>query len=328
VTSSPTHTLPDAARKPRRLGLYVPWAIALILAAAWSLAWLWLAAETGRRIDAAANALRASGWQASWDARRVGGYPFRLDADFTGLRLTDPAGWSVALPTLKGEAYVFAPNRWVFAAPDGLTFTRPTAGALVVNARLLRASVNGWDRRPPSISFQGDDVTLTPAPGAKPFWLTSAKTVQFYTRPAPDDQGAVFLGIDNGAAEPSSWVGQISRGAPVGVVLDGVIFRAGAFTGRDWRGAATNWTRNGGGLDVRQFTLRAGDASLESRRGSLGVDASGALIGGMDAYLSEPGRLFAGMPAKRSQTETLKLTFRDGSTWYGPLRLAPAPHLF
>jgi hypothetical protein len=72
VTSPSTHTVPDAARKPRRLGLYIPWGIAAILALAWSLAWLWLASETGRRIDAAATALRASGWQVRWEARRVG----------------------------------------------------------------------------------------------------------------------------------------------------------------------------------------------------------------------------------------------------------------
>jgi hypothetical protein len=174
----------------------------------------------------------------------------------------------------------------------------------------------------------GDDVTFTSSPGHDPFWLTAAKSVQFDTAPAPDDQGALFIGIDGGTALPSSWIGQIARGAPVAVVLDGVVFRAGAFSGRDWREAASHWTKSGGGLDVRQFTLRAGDASLESRRGSLAIDDQGALVGQLDANLGEPGRLFAGLKSENGETETQKLTFHGGSTWLGPVRLAPAPKVF
>lgn len=332
MTSLPTHSETEARRnplrKPRRLGLYLPWGLAVALAIAWSAAWLWLAHETGRQIDASAAALRASGWQASWGARRISGYPFRLDADFEGLKLADPSGWALAVPQLKGEAYMFAPTHWVFAAPAGLTFTRPTGGAVVVTARLLRASVNGWDRRPPNISVAGDDLVLAPAPGAKPFWLTAAKSLQFDTRAAPDDQGEVWFGIEGGAAARDSWMGDIAQGAPVNITLDGVIFRAGTLVGPDWRAAARSWTHNGGGLDVRQFTLTAGATSLDSRRGSLAVGDDGALVGELDATLVQAGRFFAGLRAENGEAETQKLTFHGGSTWLGPTRLAPAPKLF
>jgi hypothetical protein len=327
-TSPPTHTAPEASRKPRRLGLYLPWGIALVLLIAWSLSWIWLAGEAEQRIDAGALGLRQAGWRVAWDERRVSGYPFRLDADFTGLRLTDPSGWGLAVPTLKGEAYVFAPKNWVFAAPNGLTFTRAAGGAVRVTGRLLRASVNTWARHPPNISFEGDDLVLAPAPGAQPFWLAGAKTLEFYTRAALDDQGAVFFGLDGGRAAPASLMGRVARDAPVSILLDGIAFRAGAFSGRDWREAASNWTRSGGGLDVRQFTLRAGVVSLDSRRGSLAVDDHGALVGELDATLVEPGRLFTGLKSENGETETQKLTFHDGWTSVGRARLAPAPHLF
>lgn len=328
MTSQPTHTVPQEGRKPRRLGLYLPWGLAGVVVVAWSLAWLWLAHETGRQIDARAAGLRAAGWQASWGSRRIYGYPFRLDADFTDLRLADPSGWAVALPQAKAEAYVFAPTRWIIAAPAGLTFTRPVGGAVTVTARLLRASVNGWDRRPPNISVEGDDLTLTPATGARPFWLTAAKSLQFDTRAAPDDQGAVYLNLTGGQASSQSWMGQVARGAPVNLTLDAVVFRAGMLVGGDWRAAVRNWTHNGGGLDVRQLSLTAGDASLDSRRGSLAVADDGTLVGQLDANLGEPERLFEGLSARPDETQTLRITFHDGSAWLGKIRIAPAPDLF
>jgi hypothetical protein len=328
VTSAPTHTVPQAGRKPRRLGLYLPWALALTLVIGWCLAWLWLAHETGQRIEAGAASLRASGWQASWSSRRVYGFPFRLDTDFTDLKLADPSGWALALPQAKAEAYLFAPTRWIVAAPAGLTFTRPVGGAVDVTARVLRASVNSWDRHPPSISIEGADLTLVPAPGARPFWLTAAKSLQFDTRAGPDDQGAVFLSLQGGAVSPQSWMGQIARGGPFDIDLDGVVFRAGALAGVDWRDALRNWTHSGGGLDIHQLTLRAGEASLAARRGSLAVADDGTLVGQLDANLDEPERLFRGLSAKPDQTQTLRLTFHDGAAWLGKVRIAPAPDLF
>jgi hypothetical protein len=328
VTSQPPHSAAPAVRKPRRLGLYIPWGLAAILAIAWSVAWLWLAHEAGQRIDRAATGLRAAGWQASWVSRKVGGYPFRLDAEFVGLRLTDPSGWGVDVPTVKSEAYVFAPTRWIIAAPAGLTFTRPGGGPVTVTARLLRASINSWNRSPPNIVLQGDDLTLTPGAGAGPFWLQSAKTLQIATRAAPDDQGEVWFSLAGATVSPEGWMGQIARGAPVNITLDGIVFRAGALRGGDWRDAARNWTHSGGGLDVRQFTLTAGDASLDSRRGSLAVADDGALVGELDANLGQPGRLFAGLRAQPGETQTLRITFHNGSAWLGPVRIAPAPQLF
>jgi hypothetical protein len=214
------------------------------------------------------------------------------------------------------------------AAPDGLTFTRPSGGAVTVTARLLRASISGWDRRPPDIAFAGDDLTLTPAPGAAPFWLKSAKSLQFDTQAAPDDQAQVWFSLAGGQVSPESWMGEVGRGAPVAIALDGVVFRIGTLVGPDWRDAARNWTHSGGGLDVRQFTLTAGQASLDARRGSLAVGDDGALVGELDANLGQPGRLFGGLSAQPGETQTLRLTFHGGWTWLGPLKIAPAPRLF
>ena len=139
-----THSDDARRRKPRRLGLYLPWGALVIAAAGWSLAWFWMMHETQSRLDAGAASLRKAGWTVAWDSRHVGGYPFRLDIDLTNLRLAEPSGWAVTLPALKSEAFAFAPTNWVYFAPNGLTFARPDGGP-VVSASALRASINSWD---------------------------------------------------------------------------------------------------------------------------------------------------------------------------------------
>jgi hypothetical protein len=336
VTPTPTpwtHTETPPPRKPRRLGLYLPYAIAAILAVVWSLVWLWLAGETQRRLDAAAASLRAAGWRAAWERRHVGGYPFRLDVDFTGLSLVDPCGWGVALPALKTEAYAFLPTRWVMFAPAGLSFTRPGAGAVGVAGRALRASVNGWDQHPPRISFEGDDLAFAPAPGAPPFALSRAASVEVYTRAGPDDQGAVLLRVQGGAGAPASWIGRLAQGQSVDLTFDAIFSHAGAMRGRDWRGLITAWSRAGGAFEVRQASLAAGGAGLDARSGRLTVDPGGALAGSLPATVTQPGRVLAALtgappPSRDRPAQTLALSFKGDATSLGTAKLGPAVRLY
>jgi hypothetical protein len=332
-----THSNDAPRRKPRRLGLYLPWGALVIFAAGWSLAWLWMMNQTQSRLDAGATALRKAGWTVAWDSRHVGGYPFRLDVDVAGLRLADPSGWAIAMPALKSEAFAFAPGNWVFVVPNGLTFARPEGGPVNVTAGTLRASINGWDQAPPRISLEGDDLTFAAAPGAKPFSLASAKTLQFYTRAGPDQQGALFLSVDGGAALPGGWVDQIAGGQPVAIKLDGIISHTDALQGGSWRALIANWSARGGSFDVHQLTLTAGGAALDARKGGVAVADDGRLVGVLEANLRDEDRVLAvartGKPPVSDPTAgtnalDLRLTFRDGATWVGPLKLAPAPRAY
>jgi hypothetical protein len=325
MTVQTTHSDPPAGRKPRRLGLWLPWGLAIVLAVGWSIAWLWMANEAGRRLDAAAASMRGSGWQVAWTRRDVGGYPFRLDVDLTGVSVTDPTGWGVSAPQIKSEAFAFEPTHWLFAVPNGLSFTRPDGGAVVVTAKLLRFSINSWDQHPPRLSLEGDDLVLTPAPGAKPFWLTRAHVLLFDTRAGPDDQGASYFSIDGGAADPASWVGQAAQGQPVSVVAETSFNHAGAVSGRGWGDALLRWAHAGGRLDIDQFTLTAGGAGLESKHGDVSVGDDGRLTGGMDVTLKAPAQIFPGLPVS---TPAVHLDFHDGATWVGRLKLSPAPRAF
>ncbi len=187
-------TLPDRAptRKAGRAGLYGPFIVVALIAIAWSAAWLWLAGEVGRRLDSAGHRGVALGWQ----ARRIYGYPFRIDVDFDRPRLGEASGWAVAAPRLKVEAFVFAPDHWVVVAPDGLAFNRPRGGPVRVGARVLRASLSDITAEPPRISVEGLGLTFTPAPGADPFAIASAGEVHLHFRAIGADQGAAFVEAD------------------------------------------------------------------------------------------------------------------------------------
>ena len=60
--SPETHNDAARRRKPRRLGLYLPWGALVVFAAGWSLAWLWMMGQTQSRLDAGAASLRKAGW--------------------------------------------------------------------------------------------------------------------------------------------------------------------------------------------------------------------------------------------------------------------------
>jgi hypothetical protein len=332
-----THSVAAPGRKPRRFWLIAPYVALAMLAALWSAGWVWMIGETRTRLDHAAASLRAAGWTVAWAGRHIGGYPFRLDVDFAGLRLADPSGWALAAPTLKTEAFAFAPGNWVFFAPDGLAFTRPDGGAVAVRASALRGSIAGWDQSPPRISLEGDDMVFAAAPGAEPFSLAGAKNLQVYTRAGPQKQAGVFLSLDGGVARPGSWVGQIAGGKPVRVRLDGIISQTDELKGKTWRGLIQHWSDKGGTLDVHQLMLTAGDAGLEADKGSVAVDDNGRLEGVLEASLRDEGRVLAvartgkAPPAgadSHANALKLRLTLRDGFVWVGPLRLAPAPRLY
>jgi hypothetical protein len=301
-----------------------------------------------RRLAAAAAGHAAQGSEVSWKARRIGGYPFRLDVTLSDVSAREPSGWGLRTPRLEAEAPAYAPGDWLVAAPDGLTFVRPEGGPVAVSGRLIRASVTHLARRPPSVSFEGVDLAFRPAPGARPFGLTAAGRVEFHLRAGPDDQGGVFFDVEGGQAQLSGLFARIAEGKPVSLSWNSTLSKMSAFSGRDWPDAVRHWADAGGRMSVRGAAVVAGDALLKVETGTLGVSPGGRLEGQLNVALRQapkglsamadtgliaPDAAQAATTVARADQEAGDLAhgavhFEAGRTTFGPVALGPAPKVY
>lgn len=339
---------PLPPRKPRRWGLYGPFLLLLVVAVAWSGYWFWLRVQTVDGLQATAASLKQAGYEVSWSAESVGGYPFRLNVALTEPRIREPGGWALAAPRLEAEAFLHGLGTWVIAAPSGLTFTRPVGGPVNVKGEMVRASLSHLDNRPPNISFQGLKLVFAPEPGAQPFGLATADEVQIHMQARPDDQAAFALKLTGGKAPPSGLVGKIAGDKPIAANLDAMLSKVGAFRGRDWPTAVRAWAAAGGQAAVKQAGITAGDAVLGAQSGRLSAGTDGRLRGQLDVSLREAPRALAAMAqtgaippesaiaaaavtaARQGASEAARatLTFEAGQTTLGPVAVAPAPRVY
>ena len=339
---------PSAARKPRRLGLYLPFLLALAAAAAWSGFWLWARGQVETQMDAAAAGLGHAGYQVSWSRRTVQGYPFRLYVTLADARIREPSGWGLEAPVLEGEAFAYAPGHWMLATPQGLTFVRPVAGPVAVSGRLMRASLADFGKSPPSLDLQGVDLAFQPAPGAQPFALTAADLLELHLRAGPDDQGGVFVQLTGGRARLEGLFGRIAGGKPISLTWNSTLSRMSAFAGADWADAVRRWTDAGGTMTVRDSSqLLAGDALAQVRSGTLTADHDGRLSGALTVALRQAPQALGAMAASgavppaaaqaagaattaRQPGEVTQavIRFQSGQTRLGPVAIGPAPRVY
>jgi hypothetical protein len=343
-------SLPDPAapRKFSRLGLYIPFGIALVLIIAWSAAWLWARSETQAKMDQAVADLNRAGYQISWKDREVGGYPFRLDVTLTDARVREPSGWGLEAPSIEAEAYLHAPGHWMIAAPQSLTFVRPEGGPVTVTGRMMHAALFDLGQRPPSFDFQGLNLAFQPQPGAQPFFLSNADKVEFHLRAGPDDEGGVFLTVDKGKARLSGLFARIAGDKPISITWNATLSKMSAFTGNDWASAVRRWTDAGGEMRLRQAGITAGEALIGANSGSLTVGRDGRARGVLDVTLRQAPRALGAMgqsgviapEAAQAATDVAQaregpdrtaraqITFQAGRTTLGPVAIGPAPKVY
>ncbi|MCR5877204.1 DUF2125 domain-containing protein [Phenylobacterium sp. J367] len=341
------HDLPPP-RKRSRLGLYLPFAIALVVVIGWSVLWLWARGEARARMDASVAQLKAAGYDVSWKERGIGGYPLRLNITLTEARVREPSGWGLEAPVLEGQAYMHAPTHWMLAAPQGLTFVRPIGGPVVVKGEVIRASLKDLDKRPPSFSLQGAKLIFQPTAGAQPFGLEAAELVELHLRPGPDDEGLLAAEVKNGKARLSGLLGRIAADKPVQIIWNSRLTKMSSFEGSDWPTAVRRWSDAGGQMRVVQAGVTAGDALLGSNSGLLNVGTDGRLRGMLDVTLKQAPRALGAMSqtgviqpeaagaaaavaeAREGAGDVARVTinFQAGQTTLGPVAVGPAPKVY
>jgi hypothetical protein len=292
--------------------------------------------------------LKRAGYQLAWKERTVGGYPFRMNVRLTDAQLREPSGWALDAPRLEGQAYLHAPTSWIVAAPEGLTFVRPVGGPVRVSGRMIRASVSHLTNTPPNFSFQGLDLGFQPEAGGQPFFLERAQKVEFHLRQGPDDEGGVFLRVDNGKARLSGLFGRVAGDKPISIAWNATLSKMSAFRGPDWPNAVRAWTDAGGRMNVRQAGVTAGEAVLTANSGTLTVGSDGRARGVIDVTLRQAPRALSAMgetgmiPQERADAAAAVAAAREGSgdiakatinfeagqATLGPVAIGPAPRVY
>jgi hypothetical protein len=323
---------PSPLLQPKRHGrfwLWAPYVLLLIAMIVWSGVWLAMSLGIQSQLNARAKALRARGYQASWTAMTVNGWPFRLDLTLTNPNFAEPSGWALAAPVLKGEAEPYTPTHWIFAASEGLTLTRPVKGPLTVAGRAIRASVSGLGTAQPRFSFEGLDLILSAAPGGQPAALSSASRLELHLQPGPDDQGALLIRVEGGALDPSANLSRIARS--LDLTWDSRLSHLSALKGPGWGPAVQAWTAAGGVMTVADAKLKLGGLTLQGAGGALTVGPDGRLRGSTPLSVGQGGGINLGglrigglSVGGLSFTGAMPLTFEDGRARFGAFPIGAA----
>lgn len=320
--------MPFAKRQPRphanRLGLYAPFTLLLLAVILWSSGWLWMREQLYRGLDNFHASMTKAGYQVTWRARSVWGYPFRFDLGIDDLDIRARDGWRLTFPTVTAEAQFLSPGHWALVIPGGVALASRAGQRLDIHAKILRASLSDASAHPPRISIEAIGLALTGPATANPLFFTYAEEVHLHTRAGPDDQGAAYVEIDQAIVPKAGLLGCIADGGTVTLIVDTLFDHASSLNGSTWRAAVDRWRDDGGALHVRLMKLSAGRATLDASPGRLSVDTDGRLKGSLDVALKAASGALDAMATSRVITPDAAATARSSVDAAGPGAAHPA----
>ncbi|MGE3143223.1 MAG: DUF2125 domain-containing protein, partial [Hyphomonadaceae bacterium] len=135
-----------AKKRPRRLGLIIPFALLLVLALGWWGYWSFLKAEATRRIEAAFAAERADGATAQVRIVRAWGFPRELAFELEGLAYSPADGaWRADVQSLRLNVNPVNPQHIIFdaIAPIRLRFDEGETATLSSPDLRISLRMNG-----------------------------------------------------------------------------------------------------------------------------------------------------------------------------------------
>jgi hypothetical protein len=336
-------------KTPRRVPVFLPYlAIALVLAG-YGVFWLTAREMLKAHLAHEADQLRRSGYTVELAGQRVGGFPFRLRLHYDHLRVVGPSGWGLSAPGLDAQAFVYAPGHWVVVAPTGLEVERGGDGPLSIQGQALRASIVRLHAAPWRVTLEGDALSFSTPPTARPFTLTRADRFDVLLRPAPDRSGGQLLMRLTGATvTPTSALAPIVRHKPLTLDVALRLTKPDAFKGAAWASAVQAWSHSGGEAQIVRLEANAGAATLSVFGGALHVGEDGRLAGVTPLHVALPPGLavlpmvFGGhvsLPIRivaiaaalvRGAGGALNapVTFKDGHVELEGFAIGPAPRVY
>ena len=310
----------DAPRKaPRRWWLLAPY-IALGVALGFaSLYWLWARSTFDTELHKRADTLRRAGYTLEINDMSFGGWPSRLEVKLDSVRIRAPSGWGLTARDLTAGALLYDLGHWVVADSRGLTVTRPEGGDIDIAGDAIRASLAGFDAPTPRIAIEGVNLKFHPAAGARPFSLAEAARLELYTRPSTDGTSAeALLRFDGVSLAPGTILTTLASSHRLSGAFALRLTRFGAWKGHDWTSSGRAWAKAGGRVEFDPTAAPSADLAVICDRGALTFGEDGRPDGELPLAFVFP----------KAERISAHLSFDDGVTRLGPVRLGPAPRLF
>lgn len=336
------------ASRPRRLWLYLPFALLLLIALGWSAVWLYGRHRISAELDTFFARQASLGREWSCPNRSIGGFPFRIEG-----RCADP---SYRQRTAEGEAT---------GSLKGLTVVATTAGAfnlghvitefegpLLVQAaglpntvttwKTARSSIRGGVNRLEQASIEVESPVVTIDGGAR--WSADKVSAHLREGADPAAPGAYDLAVRIAGAAVPDVDALMNSADPVNLELDARLLKLGRIDHRDWRQTVENWRASGGALKIEQLKLSKGAPRLEAK-GDLRLDEQRRPAGQLDASFVNAGAILQqfgigggasslvgallgggrrpapGEGQRREMTMRLPLTLEGGRVAVGPIRV-------
>jgi hypothetical protein len=286
----------ETSATPRRLWLYIPFILLLLVAMGWSALWFYGRSRINAEIDNLFAREATVGREWSCPNRDISGFPFRIEG-----RCSNPSYRQ------RGEA-----GELINGQLKGLTIIGTTAGAmsmahvisefegpLVVRSPLApdmtatwktaRASTRGGVNRLERVSLEVDSLAVASAGGGS--WTASRLEAHLREGADPAVTGAYDLAVKlENAMIPETDILTNSRD-PVNLELDARVLGLKTVDRRNWRSTIDAWRAGGGTVRVEQLKLSKGAPRLEAK-GDLKLDEQRRVEGRLEASFVNAGAIF------------------------------------
>jgi hypothetical protein len=342
------------AAPSRRMGLYLPFVLLLLVIIGWTGLWLYGRHRVGLELDNFFARQASLGRIWSCPERSIGGYPFRIDVACVRPTFATARGGRGEVTGRMERLIVTAQTAGalnlahVVATLEGpLTLTEPGFGRTTVTWKQALASYRGHHRRLERASVDVKDLVILVEPVNGDRSELRAASLEAHVREGvvAAEAGSYDVAIRlNGALIPALDAALRSND-PLTLLVDGKVLNLGQVDRRDWRATVENWRTARGVFRVEQFNLAKGAPRLEAT-GDLRLDDMRRLDGRLDASFVNAGPLLqqlgvnlGGGPAgallggllggvrqqpgeaARDRSLRLPLTLGDGRVAIGPFRI-------
>ncbi len=276
---------PDGARPTRRrtrLGLFLPYILLAVLAAAWSAGWFWIRGKAEAEIDGWTAREAAAGRTWTCDQRSITGYPFRVELRCASLALSRSDGGFRLGPTTV-VAQVYQP-RLVILQSQGPFHVQQGDLTGDVTWRSLQGSFHGAAEGFTRASLVVDDPNVTVAGAGMQTVAVAGRHLELHARPDPvryGTEGAVDVSLQLAQAAVPLLDAMTGGNAPLDASLDATVSHATVIgTGAVPR-ELEKWRQAGGVLDLGALSLAKGDQRIQAR-GAVALDDAHRPTGQID----------------------------------------------